>query len=114
MNSLLLAICIVAHEPGYTTSLANHLQRWLKGEQVAAQVVTPAQMPTALAAERLAFLVGFNEPTEQRFWFDVKELPVEKDFAIEVRARNCFGKCSRPLVSGVRRVVSAEKAPKRK
>ena len=63
MNALLLAICIVAHEPGYTTSLANHLQRWLKGEQVAAQVVTPAQMPAALAAERLAFLVGFNEPT---------------------------------------------------
>lgn len=55
-----------------------------------------------------------DEPAVQRFWFDVKELPVEKDFVIEVRARNCFGKCSRPLVSGVRRTVSAEKAPKRR
>jgi len=63
MNALLLAIAIVAHEPGYTTSLATHLQRWLKGERIAAQVVTPAQMPAALAKERLAFLVGFNEPT---------------------------------------------------
>jgi len=54
------------------------------------------------------------EPEIQRFWFDVKELPVEKDFTIEVRARNCFGKCSAPLVSGVRHVVAAEKAPKRK
>ena len=63
MHAFLLAIAIVAHEPGYTTSLANHLQRWLRGEQVASKVVTPKEMPAALAQERLAFLVGFNEPT---------------------------------------------------
>ena len=64
MSSLLLAVTIVAHEPGYTTSLANHLKRWLAGESVAAQVVTPAQMSSALEKERLAFLVGFASPAK--------------------------------------------------
>ena len=41
------------------------------------------------------------EPVRQRFWFDVAELPQDKDYVIEVRARNCYGKTSRPLVSGV-------------
>lgn len=62
-SSALLAVAIVAHEPGYTTSLANHLKRWLGSESVPAQVVTPAQMPSALAKERLAFLVGFANPS---------------------------------------------------
>ena len=43
------------------------------------------------------------EPVRQRFWFDVAELPQDKDYVIEVYARNCFGKTSAPLVSGVRR-----------
>ena len=43
------------------------------------------------------------EPARQRFWFDVAELPQDKDYRIEVRARNCFGKASAPLVSGVLR-----------
>ena len=43
------------------------------------------------------------EPERQRFWFDVAELPQDKDYVIEVYARNCFGKTSAPLVSGVRR-----------
>lgn len=62
-KSLFLAITIVAHDPGYYTSLANHIQRWLRGEQISAQVVGPKQMATALAKERLAFLVGFAAPT---------------------------------------------------
>ena len=41
------------------------------------------------------------EPARQRFWFDVAELPQDKEYVIEVRARNCYGKASRPLVSGV-------------
>lgn len=41
------------------------------------------------------------EPEMQRFWFDVKELPQGVDYALEVRARNCFGKVSAPLVSSV-------------
>jgi hypothetical protein len=35
----------------------------------------------------------------QRFWFDVAELPQDKEYVIEVRARNCFGVSSAPLVS---------------
>ena len=39
------------------------------------------------------------EPARQRFWFDVAELPTGKDYRVEVRAYNCFGKASAPLVS---------------
>lgn len=63
LGGLLLAVAIVAHDPGYHTSLAGHLQRWLRGENVPAQVVTPQKMASALAKERLAFLVGFATPT---------------------------------------------------
>ena len=43
------------------------------------------------------------EPARQRFWFDVAELPQDKDYVIEVRARNCFGRASKPLRSGTLR-----------
>jgi len=62
--SLLLAVAVVAHEPGYYTSLANHIKRWLQGEGVQSTVVTPAQMPAALQNEKVAFLVGFASPTK--------------------------------------------------
>ena len=52
------------------------------------------------------------EPAVQRFWFDVAELPQDRDYVIEVRARNCFGKCSRPLVSSVWHSVPAPKEDK--
>ena len=39
------------------------------------------------------------EPERQRFWFDVAELPQDKDYTIEVRARNCFEKASEPIVA---------------
>ena len=61
--SLLLGVTIVAHDPGYYTSLANHVQRWLKSENVASRVVTPKEMYSALRNENLAFLVGFGNPT---------------------------------------------------
>lgn len=63
LSSLLLAVTIVAHEPGYTTSLSRHLQRWLQGEGVRAELTTPAGMAKALAKDKLAFLVGFASPT---------------------------------------------------
>lgn len=63
LSSLLVAVTIVAHEPGYYTSLANHISRWLRGQDVASEVVTPAQMQGALAREKIAFLVGFESPT---------------------------------------------------
>lgn len=62
-KSLLAAIAIVAHEPGYYTSLARHIQRWLGNEGVAAEVVTPAQMSAALPKGKTAFLVGFDNPS---------------------------------------------------
>lgn len=61
--AILLAVAIVAHDPGFYTSLAKHLQRWLGSEQIAAKVVTPKEMEESLAKERLAFLVGFESPT---------------------------------------------------
>jgi len=64
LSAWILAVTVVAHDPGYHTSLANHIGRWLKGEGISAQVVTPQQMPKALAGEKLAFLVGFGTPTQ--------------------------------------------------
>ena len=60
-GSLLLAAAIIAHDPGYTTSLANHVRRWLTNEKIAARVSTPAQMASALKDEKIAFLVGFEK-----------------------------------------------------
>lgn len=54
-----------------------------------------------------------HEPAQQRFWFDVNELPREKDFVVEVYARGSFETLSAPLVSGVRRAVDPARAPKR-
>lgn len=48
------------------------------------------------------------EPERQRFWFDASELPQGGDVLIEVRAFNCFGRGSSPLVSGVRRGAAGE------
>ena len=61
--SLFLSVAIVAHEPGYYTSLANHVGRWLKDQDIAAEVVKPADMRTKLAKEKIAFLVGFESPS---------------------------------------------------
>ena len=64
LGQLLLAVMIVAHEPGYTTSLANHLQRWLREEGIASKVVAPDRMRDALRQENIAFLVGFSSPSK--------------------------------------------------
>ncbi len=53
------------------------------------------------------------EPVRQRFWFDVAEVPQDKEYVLEVRARNCFGKASRPLVSGVWRSEPGLGTPRR-
>lgn len=60
---VLLSVAIVAHSPGYDTSLANHIRRWLRQEDVAAKVVKPQEMARALADEKIAFLVGFGSPS---------------------------------------------------
>ena len=63
LKSLLLAVSVIAHEPGYYTSLAKHAQRWLKGQSISARLAAPADMDAALAGSSIAFLVGFSEPT---------------------------------------------------
>jgi len=62
-NALVLAVAIIAHEPGYYTSLANHLHRWLASENIVSSVTTPARMAAVLKSERMAFLVGFASPS---------------------------------------------------
>jgi len=52
-----------------------------------------------------------HEPKTMRFWFDVAELPQDREYRIEVRAFNCFGKASRPLVSRVWRSVPGLEKP---
>ena len=63
IKSVFLAVTIVAHEPGYYTSLANHIRRWLGGQDIAAEVVAPDAMARRLSNERIVFLVGFDSPT---------------------------------------------------
>lgn len=41
------------------------------------------------------------ETERVRVWFDVAELPQDKEYVLEVYACNCWGKMSRPLVSRV-------------
>lgn len=42
-----------------------------------------------------------HEPSRMRFWFDVRELPQAKEYVLEARARNSFGKVSKPIFSRV-------------
>ncbi|MBR4172719.1 MAG: metallophosphoesterase [Kiritimatiellae bacterium] len=44
-----------------------------------------------------------DEPARMRFYFNVEDLPQDKEYRIEVYPRNCFGKCGKPLVSAPRR-----------
>lgn len=65
--SLLLSVAIVAHDPGYSTSLASHTKRWLQSENIPSRIITPKEMPSVLPRERIAFLIGFSSdptPTE--------------------------------------------------
>ena len=57
-------VAVLAHDPGYYTSLANHISRWLKGEGIEAQVETPGTMAEALSSAKVAFAVGFAEPSD--------------------------------------------------
>ena len=66
-------VAVIAHDPGYYTSLANHVKRWLASHEIASEVTTPKEMPRSLAAGKIAFLLGFNEPS-------AAELKQLKDF----------------------------------
>ena len=56
-------VAVVAHEAGYYTSLANHISRWLRGHSVDAPVSDASSLGRTLSDAKLAFLVGFNEPS---------------------------------------------------
>jgi hypothetical protein len=44
-----------------------------------------------------------DEPARMTFWFNVLDLPQDREYRIEVYPRNCFGVCGKPLVSAPRR-----------
>lgn len=56
-------VAVVSHAPGYYTSLAKHAQRWLAGEGIKSDLVQADKMASALSGAKIAFLVGFDEPT---------------------------------------------------
>lgn len=57
-------VAILAHDPGYYTSLANHAARWLKGEGIDSSVEAPSGMSKALSSAKVAFAIGFVEPSQ--------------------------------------------------
>lgn len=56
-------VVVIAHEAGYYTSLAKHIQRWLKGHEIASAVADASGGMKALSSAKVAFLVGFVEPS---------------------------------------------------
>ena len=44
-----------------------------------------------------------DEPARMTFWFNVLDLPQDREYRIEVYPRNCFGVYGKPLVSAPRR-----------
>ena len=57
-------VAVLAHDPGYYTSLAKHVQRWLAQHEIASDLAAPDGMSAALADAKVAFLVGFDAPTD--------------------------------------------------
>ena len=56
-------VVVVAHDPGYYTSLAKHVHRWLAQQSIPSDLSSPADMAKSLKGAKIAFLVGFNEPS---------------------------------------------------
>ncbi len=67
------AVPVVAHDPGYYTSLARHAQRWLGQQGIEAKTHPVAELGKALEGAKIAFLVGFDKP-------DAAELATLKAF----------------------------------
>ncbi len=57
------SVPVIAHEPGYYTSLANHAVRWLKQQGVPAETVPLKDMAAKLSTANFALLVGFDSPS---------------------------------------------------
>ena len=62
-KALFIAVAIIAHEPGYYTSLGKHLSRWLNQEGIKTTVSGPEKLAKSLQNERAAFLIGFTNPS---------------------------------------------------
>lgn len=56
-------IKVVAKEPGYYTSLARHVVRWLGQNGIAADLVAGTSLAPSLAQAKMAFLLGYSETT---------------------------------------------------
>ncbi len=56
-------VALIAHDPGYYTSLANHARRWLASHSISAEVTTPKDLPQSIQSAKITFLFGFNEPS---------------------------------------------------
>ena len=56
-------IAVFAPEAAYNQSMAKHVQRWLKNQSIASDVVVQKNLPSVLPRVRLAFLVACSEPT---------------------------------------------------
>jgi len=56
-------VAVVSHEPGYYASLAKHAQRWLKQQGIESELAGADALASSLASAKLAFLIGFDEPT---------------------------------------------------
>lgn len=59
-------VSVFSASEGYYTSIARHLVRWLKMETIETTCETNADLGARLAGCKLAFLVGYNEPTEKQ------------------------------------------------
>lgn len=57
-------IAVVAHDPGYYTSLGKHIGRWLEMHGLESSLDTPSTMSASLAKAKIAFLVGFDNPAD--------------------------------------------------
>lgn len=56
-------VVVAAESPGYYTSLARHLERWLKGQGIVPDFATPADLSAKLAPAKICFFVGFDAPS---------------------------------------------------
>lgn len=56
-------VAVVAHDKGYYTSLARHMERWLKEESVKADFLEQKDFTKGLAGKKMVYLVGFDNPS---------------------------------------------------
>lgn len=64
-NSSAADVAVISREAGYYSSLGKHIVRWLKQESVAADFAEKDALAKTLKTAKLAFLVGYNEISEQ-------------------------------------------------